>query len=64
MRDPTPQEIEMVHRMHDAGRLIVGASRLRSSWPNEAVANGHEKVCWLATVRVSYNVFARNGDYT
>jgi hypothetical protein len=49
MRDPTPRQIEMVHRMHDAGRLIDRASRLPSDWPNEAVANGHEKVCWLAT---------------
>ena len=44
MRDPTPQQIEMVHRMHDTGRLIVRASRLPSGWPNEAVANGHENL--------------------
>jgi hypothetical protein len=49
MRDPTPQQIEMVHRMRDARRLIVRASRLPSGWANEAVANGHGKVFWLAT---------------
>jgi hypothetical protein len=49
MRDPTPQQIEMVRRMHDAGRFIVRASRLPGGWPNEAVANGQEKVLWLAT---------------
>jgi hypothetical protein len=63
MRDPTPQQIEMVHRTHDAGRLIVRASRLPSGWPNEAIANGHEKVFWLATAG-QLQCLARNGDYT
>jgi len=29
MRDPTPQQIETVHRAHDAGKPIVRASAER-----------------------------------
>jgi hypothetical protein len=62
MRDPTPQQIETVHRTHDTGKPIVHASRvvglIRQSEPRT------EKVSWLATAGQPKCLCSERGDYT